>query len=545
MKIFDNYTEYRREAKLYAPWKYNQNLQEAKRIAYIKQHPISQEQMNSDIKRAEAVLNCVDIMDEFSQTRAEDMEVVTNEIKGAVNNLGMYISAGLFFLISLFSKNFTKNLKNMDIPKLLLPLTIIAAPFATAVILSSTWGAGNETKASRIGRAEAINTKLRSVKQFAELTNEQERKVDEIAKTIYIPPHKEKELSNANAGIGLIKSLKIITSKQYNNQAITDEISYKTNSDKELFDKVELTEEEILNAKKDKQLIQNVAEKIDIASQDYAEDIELATTMMQTVIFAGGALIGFVTHALCKLIRPFQKYSKIIAGIVGITLPLIASVQFTKIQKQASRIARFNVKEDFRNNPDKIFYVDDEKINDIDGSEYMSNNKKDGFFKFISKVFKDNKKYNEYLKTEYIEKQKEIMARESIELTPEQEQRAKQLQQNVFKMYNKLDEKSQDYSESVEALGEIVLSLSLTALMLAVEALVISKVTKNKSKKDRLFAILPTVIPIAIAILFNIYITKEQKKASKVANMLAIKDLDDYRNFVNYEKKLNAIVNSR
>ena len=36
------------------------------------------------------------------------------------------------------------------------------------------------------------------------------------------------------------------------------------------------------------------------------------------------------------------------------------------------------------------------------------------------------------------------------------------------------------------------------------------------------------------------YITKEQKKASRVADMLAIKDLNDYRHFVDYNNLSNA-----
>ena len=34
----------------------------------------------------------------------------------------------------------------------------------------------------------------------------------------------------------------------------------------------------------------------------------------------------------------------------------------------------------------------------------------------------------------------------------------------------------------------------------------------------------------------NVYITKEQKKAARVANMLAINEMQDYRNFADYSK---------
>ena len=34
----------------------------------------------------------------------------------------------------------------------------------------------------------------------------------------------------------------------------------------------------------------------------------------------------------------------------------------------------------------------------------------------------------------------------------------------------------------------------------------------------------------------NAYITKEQKKASRIANMLAINEMQDYRNFADYSR---------
>jgi hypothetical protein len=37
--------------------------------------------------------------------------------------------------------------------------------------------------------------------------------------------------------------------------------------------------------------------------------------------------------------------------------------------------------------------------------------------------------------------------------------------------------------------------------------------------------------------LIDIYTTKAQKKASRVADMLAIKELEDYRNYADYSQK--------
>ena len=170
------------------------------------------------------------------------------------------------------------------------------------------------------------------------------------------------------------------------------DISIRTQQDKELFDKVKLTDKEIEEAKKDKQLIQNVVEKIDIASQDYAEDVELATGAITTAAFAGGFLSGFITNKiLSKIPGSLQKHSKSISILVGVILALGSSIYCTKVQKQASRVGRFKVKQDFMNNPEKLLYVDDDKITDEDGTKYLNTNKKPGFFKFICQIFKENK----------------------------------------------------------------------------------------------------------------------------------------------------------
>lgn len=551
MKVFQNYSEYLHEKKNYDAWKDSRNILEAKRLAYVKKNSIPKEQWDSDVKRAEAVLNSIDIMDEFSQSRAEDMEVITEQVKGLIVEAGMYGSIGLSTLL-LLSKSLRNNFKALlkekkygKIPKLIFPTVLMLAPALGSIIFASAWGAGNETKASRLGRAEAINTTLYSPKQFAELTEEQKNEVEKIASEIYLSPKEAKQKQKPTRGFGIFRSIKTLFVTNEAEQRTVEYINYRIENDKNNFDKVELSEKEIKEAKRDQQLIQNIVEKIDIASQDYAEDVELATGITTTTVLAGGALAGFITHKIIKHMPKLAAVSGLVSVAVGATLPLITAIYSAKIQKQASRVGRFKVKQEFLKNPEKLIYVDDEKIKDSDDLSEIDQTKKPGFFKFLLNVLKDNKKYNRYLKTEYVEAKKKSMAREQIELTPEQEDRAVQLQTNVFKMFNKLDEKSQNFSESTEAIGEMV-SSAITALIAGAGTLITAlSLTKNakrntSSTKKIALAYLPVVASVIVACVLNIFITKEQKKASKVANMLALDDLNDYRNFVDYDKLLNT-----
>lgn len=553
MKVFDNYSEYLREEKCYDRWKSARNETEAKRAAYIANVGVSDAQKKSDIRRAEAVLNSIDVMDEYSQARAEDMEVVTDQLKSYIAEIGSYVGFGLGGLLLATSKKinnaFNQVVKNKNFkfaPKLVAPAIITAAPILGSIILASAWGAGVETKASRYGRAEAINEKLNSLNQFAELTDEQEEKVKEIADGIYLPPKEAKKQNKSTRGFGILKSFRTILAPKESEKRTIEKINKKIESDKELFDKVEFSETEIREAKRDQQLIQNLVEKIDIASQDYAEDVELATSTITATALAGGVLTGYVTSKILKKFPKIASSATLVAVSVGAAIPIVTSIFAAKIQKQASRVGRFKVKQDFRNNPEKLIYVDDQTASSQDGTEYLENSKKPNFFKFLSNVVKDNKEYNRYMDNEYVETAKKSMAREQIELTPKQKERAKQLQINTFKTFNKLDDKSQAFSESTEAVGEMTSGILTDTIMLGGMGVSALCATKNKlangsKTKAAMLSYVPVALALIVSILINIRITKKQKRASKVANMLAINEMSDYRNFVNYDNKVKDV----
>ena len=109
-----------------------------------------------------------------------------------------------------------------------------------------------------------------------------------------------------------------------------------------------------------------------------------------------------------------------------------------------------------------------------------------------------------------------------------------------------MDEKSQKYAESIEALGQsiqvpIVELLSMIGVGFGMKFLIKGMNSKNAAEKLSGFikyfmSVLGFTLP---SIGINAYITKEQKKASRVANMLAINEMQDYRNFADYSRFKN------
>lgn len=544
MEALTNYIDYRKNKPSYKSWKNAQDEKEAKRLAYIEKYGIGEEQKQNDIKRAKAVLNAVDIMDEYSQSRAEETEMLTQPVISTIASISSSIGFGLGCLLMLNKKtgkildtiskqkNIEKNTLGMGLATAIGVILSMPAMFGAYV-----WGTKKEIEASRIGRHEAMNKDLASIKQFAVLNDEQETKRDEISQTIKI---EEKDAKKAIAHVGglrsLLNSIKNLVAKNKEYEKSKEEFNKKLQNDKAKFDTVEVSEKDLLEAKKDQQLIANVVEKIDIASQDYAENIELATSTISTLAIGSGGLLGFITNKIVKNINfKNPNIKKALPFGIGIAATCALSLIGVKLQKDGSRVARFKVKQDFLNNPEKLYYVDDEKAKNEDGSKHKSTQKVLNIFKFIPQALKDHKEYKQYIKENNIKEKQKRLAQEQIELTPEQEKRAKQLQNNVFKTFNAVDDKSQKYSESTELVGEAALSIvSLFASIIPIAT--ITKSLKNINSETPIFkragiSGIATFIPIVLA---NVFITKEQKNASRVADMLALKELEDVRNYVDY-----------
>ena len=80
MSAFGDYKAYKKYEPAYPGWKYERDLTESKRQEYLRRHPESIDQ--NDIQRGKVLIRAIDVMDEYSQKRAEDMEVATETAVG-------------------------------------------------------------------------------------------------------------------------------------------------------------------------------------------------------------------------------------------------------------------------------------------------------------------------------------------------------------------------------------------------------------------------------------------------------------------------------
>lgn len=550
MDIVNNYKSYKQYLPDYANWRDEQDLNRAKRLDYLKKHP---EKMNEeDIQRGKILLRSIDVMDEYSQSNAEDMETATDfatsQVVGIVTMVGT-IGGTLLTMTKPVQKmmaKITRGNQKLEIlasvvPSLIGMLVGMAASFPAVV-----WSTKAQVSASRKGRFEAMSKDLKNPAAFAVLTPEQKKKAEEIAKDIKLDD-KDKKRLNKKQGLNLNPLESISTLKKYYKndseyQARKAEFDKSLEHDESKFG-TQVSEKQIRDAKRDQQILSDMVRRIDVASQDYAENTELATNTITTLALGTGGLAGWLSNKVMKglKIKGGGAIGKAIPWVVGATLPLTAGIYSAKLQKQASRIGRYKVKQEMLNNPAELVYVDDKDVATSDVKTFEKH-KKPNLFKFMANLYKDNKEYQNYVKTEGEKELKMHKAIEKLELSEEQIKDAKALQKNIFKTFNKVDEKSQAYSESVEAMGEITqngvqtfgsLVASGISLLMAYRMMENPNAAKSMPKLiAKLMA--PFALVLLPAIGIDIYTTKAQKKASRVADMMALKELGDYRHYVDY-----------
>ena len=536
MSMFGDYKAYKKYEPYYSEWKINRNIMDAKRNAYLAQHP--ELINNNDIQRGQVLLRAIDIMDEYSQKRAENMEAATESVIGMGLDLAFFgggILGGLLGTIKpigeFFQRFASKGSKNAKLVGIGIPAILGGLLGTIAAFPLMAWGAKAEVSASRKGRFEAMRKELDNPNGFAILNEKQMNEALEKAKNVVLDDKKGFK-SKIKNGFSSVKEM-AVDSKEYKQQKL--EFEQALEQDEKNLDK-KMSEEEILSAKRDQQLLTKFIEKIDIASQDYAENSELAT---QTATGIVGATGGILSISVGKILNTLKIKSaekiKVITYILSAAALLAMGIFSAQINKQASRVGRFKVKQELLNNPNNFVYVDDKEVEKVQDYK-VKENKKQNIFSFLLSAWKNNKEFNEYKKTVGKEERKFFKAIEDIKLSPEQLKDAKKLQKNTFRTFNKVDENSQKYAESIEALGQsigypIITLSSVIASIFAIPYL--NKTAKNNIEKAQNYSKYFGIIMLSLvpAIIINALVTKEQKKASRIADMKAIEELNDYRKF--------------
>ena len=410
---------------------------------------------------------------------------------------------------------------------ILIPIGALVSSFVASTIFATKL----QVNSSRIARWQS-REQLNDPKYFVEYTPEQ------IEKATQIVEQKEKEQKGF--------SLKLFNKKEKSSliQVIKDNKKYKewkkTDKDESKLVQRELSQEELQQAQKDKEVIQRITKIINNKAEDYSENMEVAadTLIMGTPFLGGavGAIVGFIGNktgildkiankgidnlikdldkvsadkikkaqeTLKNLAKDTPEYKKattklmenilsasfanskgtkadeimknakkalnafmstklsrnvlfgIVGGIVTTTFGLIIGL---KLQKASARAGRFLAKRELEKDPNNFVGYSDEELKSVQNVKAQKRpfgEKFKEYITFLPRVIGEYFEYQKYLKTTAA---KNRAIREELvktDVTDEQLREAKNLQRKMFNTFEKVDDKSQEYSESVEAATQI------------------------------------------------------------------------------------------
>ena len=559
--VGQTYKDYRKELPKYKAWQKQRDIYNAKKEYLFKTKPPSEEELKKAKAKADILFNAVDIMDDYSQEKAQDTEQTIQSFQRSALEIASYIGYVLMGAIgySKFGQNITKKIIEKFTKKAISSKDLNILPLASAGSWSilgtylgmmigqipfSIFSAKCEIAASKTARFEAMKDELNDYNQFAILDKNQKEEVDNLVKNIKLTK-KEKQNAKLQKPFQMLNPIKayntvlnLLNEKDEINKLRTKYFDEINKEIKENYNK-NLTEREILEAKKDKELLTSMIEKIDIKSQDYSENTELLTLGVSIVANGLSALGMFSLSNLTKNIK-----NKTLKFCISYLVPLISSLAitsyFTNLEKLSSQIARFKAIEEMRNNPASYIYYSDEEINAVDESKIkLKKEEKDNIFKFIPKIIKEYKEYKKYVKENDDKDKKYNKALKQIKITKEQEKEAAKFQRNTFFAFNKIDDNSQKYSENIEAFWEIV-SNPIKLISVGIGASLGGKLAKkndiisaNDSINVKYIATFlgSATLSIIPAFILEMFATKQQKEASRVANYKAIEELKDYQTF--------------
>lgn len=150
-------------------------------------------------------------------------------------------------------------------------------------------------------------------------------------------------------------------------------------------------------------------------------------------------------------------------GFIGTGVTsFIGLIMALKLQKNAARAGRYNAKEELRNNPQEfISYSEEEmkQVENVKAEEKTMGQKFKEYMTFLPTAWKHYKEYDNYKKGELKDTKALKEELKKLEVSDEQLREGKNLQRKLFNTFEKIDDKSQEYSENMEAASDISMQL--------------------------------------------------------------------------------------
>lgn len=636
MDFFNSLSEVAKNGKNFKTWEQDQRDKQAQREELSKRRQYSEAEIANAKQLGERIIDVVDIMDNHSENVAENVETAVQPLIGLAPMVATGLAFYVFYKTGLLPMNakgreildkisnnekaqalvsainqerrqFRKSandidntyfLKKANVDKirdaklrkealaihneysaLLKPIkkTVkrgILGVVGTAIAsfaAANIFAAKLQVDSSKIARFQARKV-LEDPKAFVNYTPEQ---IAEAKKYIEEHPELEKEKKKEKLKSGMIKSIAGVIRDR---RAYLDAKAKDTDTSKKVTRA--LSKEEIIEAQKDRDVIQRTVKVMNNEAEKYSENMEVtANVIMGTTPIVGG-LMGLISGLILnksglndKLISNFvdklndpevkEAYdhfrelkspkdpgytvrwgkfvdklmdsgcksefdengryipkdkkaiakemslmrkkimtfvmshkwanSKVLGLAAGLLSAIPASLIALNLQKSSARAGRYTAKRELEKNPQNFIGYSDadyDEVKDIKGKKksFMENFKE--YAMFIPNVLKQYWAYNKYKRKEFKEHQLLTEQLQKQDVTEAQMRDAKNLQRKLFNTFEKVDDNSQLYSESMEAATEImqpVVIYSAQAVMFAPIVYGAIKLIKGKQAPGEFF----------------------------------------------------------
>lgn len=317
---------------------------------------------------------------------------------------------------------------------------------------------------------------------------------------------------------------------------------------------INFTDEELQKAQKDRNKIINTVYKLELASNNEEINFQYALSLLQYAAKMSGAalatLICFLIPkgASAKTTKPsfIEKISKYSIPVIVPIFSLILGAASVKYQKDSAKLGRYEKKKELINDENNFITFSDKARDDLNANPVL--NKKANSISKIIEDLRSIKTMPRRLKTMYSDTNSQTKVTKE-NFTQEQLEDAKLLQKQLFYSYEKIDEKSEGFSDDIDAVLHSTKMGLGTAINVAFNIYAINlltkklknfngqkmpgffeglKLMKHLSGKDMLsIFVLPYIIKSTICIIIDTLSAQCRKKANKVGIMTAIKDLED------------------
>ena len=506
----------------------------------IKKYPPNKQELNSAKHYGKTVINVIDKLDQESIDKSADAMLALSAIFSLPGMISPIIGALGGALFSKTSKNF-KNQTKLS--------AFNGAMIGSAIyfIFSDFVKSQLEKTTTRIARFQSRNNEANDLSLFVVKSNDNS------------PVHLRNSNSTANLNVKktykeAFQTLNEMKKDYKNYKQWRKEFKLREQKSANKLKNIDFTETELQKAQKDRNKIINTIYKLELASNNEEINFQYALSLLNYAAKMTGAALATL---ICFLVPKgtsqkaskssfLEKVSKFAIPVVIPTFSLALVGTTVKYQKDSAKLGRYEKKKELINDENSFITFSDNERKELNNEPAL--NKETNSINKIMEDLRSIKTMPSRLRTMYSDNRSQIdTSKENY--TDEQLEEAKLLQKQLFYSYEKIDEKSEGFSDDIDAVLQSTKMGLGTTLNVAFNIYALSlltkklknfngqkmpgffeglKLMKHLSGKDMLsIFVLPYVIKSTICVLIDTFSAQCRKKANRVGIMTAIKDLED------------------